>query len=154
MSVSRHQSPSSNRNGVHPQDADTLRMLGLSPVVYSSAAQLTRDHHNDAVTAVLDPTISRDTGQLLGDGHDAAERQTSQDPELLTSSWPAGGRQDDCLPSEGIPTWRAHHQDFYDSKWFKSLQISIIATVIIVAFLVFLFVSFFTDDDFFAPEWM
>lgn len=57
---------------------------------------------------------------------------------------------DDSLKSEASPTWRAHHQDFYTLKWFRSIQIFIIVSVILVAFVLYLFVSPVFDFDLFG----
>lgn len=153
MSVSRHQKPPSSPNALNPQDADTLHMVELSPVVQSSAAQLAHDQPGDEVTAVPDLILVRaDTEQRLGDGHDAAEQRAHQGPpQLLTSTCPAGTRPYNYQTSEEPRTWRAHHQDFYASKWFRFLEIIVIVSVIVVAVVVFLFASPGFEIDLFGP---
>ena len=156
-SVDRQQILPSSPNGVNPQDADTLRMVDFSSVVQSSAAQFRDDQHDHEVVAIPDPHLARAAiEQLPGDGHDAVGQQALQGPGLLTSSWPAGRRLDSQLPAEGSPTWRAHHQDFYASKWFRVIETFIVVSVVFVATVVFVFNSPGLELDLFAsiPNFM
>lgn len=153
MSINRHQTHPSSPNRVYSQNEDVLYSVELSPIVPSSIGQLSADQQDDTMAASANVHLVRaDTEQCPRGDLNAAEQQTPQGPEVLTSVWPAGRRPYNYPISEEMQRWRAHHQDFYTSKWFRSLEISIIVSVIVVAIVVFLFtLPFFTIDLFASP---
>ena len=132
------------------QDEDPSHMIELLPMsTMSSAGQLTHEQYGE----VADEDMVRvDTEHYLAHDHRPAEQSTLRNSHLRTSHLPTVAWSDNSLTAEASPTWRAHHQDFYLSKWFRSILISIIVLVNLVAFLVYLFVSPLFDIDLFSTD--
>ena len=109
----------------------------------ASAAQVMHGQDADTVADVADAHLVRaDTEHVLGGTNHLAERTTLGNLHAWTPYSP-GGRNplESSTRSKECPTWRAHHQDFYASKWFRSIQIFTICSVIIVALILYMFVS-------------
>ena len=130
-STIRHQAPSSRLNRVRQQDADEPHVIELSPLTESPAGQSTHNQHDDTEVAATDPLV-------VG----AATEQ-----RLCSDQSSNGNRMLHVSDSNTTP-WRAHHQDFYASKWFRSLEIFIIVNIILVAFVIFVSISLLVGLDF------
>lgn len=145
----KHQSLSSSPRGVDSQDADPLHIIELLPVNQPSAGQVTHEQHDDtSAEASVEHLVRADTEQCLGDEISSG----SPNPggfHLRTSHLPTIRRLDGRSTSKASPMWRAYHQDFYASKWFRSIQIFIIVSVILVALVLYLFVSPVVNIDIF-----
>ena len=140
-------------NQISPQDANASHVVELSPIIKSSSRQFTRDQHEDTTDATTDVHLVRaDTEQRLGVDQDRAHDQPLHSSDVITQDVPARGRQDDNFMSEGLTMWRAHHQDLYSSKWFKSLEFSIIVYVLLVALIVFVLISPLVNADLFSSR--
>ena len=117
-----------------------------------SAGQMMHGQDDDTAAVVADQHLVRaDTEQRLGDENHLAERTTLGILHAWTPHSPGGRSPPESLTtSNSFPTWRAHHQDFYASKWFRSIQIFIICSVITVALILYLFVSPLFNADVFT----
>lgn len=106
-------------------------MIELSPMIQPSPAHVTHERHDDTAADLSDGQLLRaDTEECLG------EEQTQPilgNLHVRTSNLPTSEEPDSHLTSELSPAWKAHHQDFYASKWFRCIQIFIIVSVISVA---------------------
>ena len=106
------------------------------------AGQVMHGQDGDTVADVADAHLVRaDTEHVLGDTNHLPERTTLGNLHAWTPHSPGGRTPLSSPTSKECPTWRAHHQDFYASKWFRSIQIFTICTVIIAALILYLFVS-------------
>ena len=115
---------------------------------------MAHEQHDDTAAESSDRYLVRaDTEQLLGDDHTSAEQTTPESLRTLTSDSSTDREQDNSLTTEVSPTWRAHHQDFYASKWFRSIQIFIIFSVTVVALMIYLYASPIFDYDIFASDY-
>ncbi len=112
----------------------------------SPTRQVTHERHDNTAADLSDRGLARaDTKQSLGDEHSLARQPIPGDLHLRTPHLPTTTRG-----SEVSLTWRAHHQDFYTSKWFRSIQIWIIVSIIVVAIVLYLFISPVLSVDIFA----
>lgn len=113
----------------------------------SRTGHVAHEQHDGAATGYSDRYLVRaDTEQSVG-----AVGQLNPGSLLLqTSQLPATGPPDDSLTSEELLKWRAQHQDFYASKWVRSIQIWIISSIIVVALVLYIFVSPVVGFDLFA----
>lgn len=146
-----HQTPSSSPKRGDSQDAVSLQTIELSHMIQPSAGQVVHEQHDDTAAEFPDRYLVRaDTERLLGDDHISAEQPTPESLGILTSHSSTNRRPDISLISEISPTWTAHRQDFYTSKWFRSIQILIIVSVILVAIVIYLLVSPVLEIDIFA----
>lgn len=131
-----------------PQTADSPEVhlpdtIELTPMTRSPAGQTTHEPHEDTAASGPDILLLRaDTEQRLGDDQTPVE----QSNPLLAPHSPRG----DHSTPEVSPTWRGHYQDFYVSKWFRSMPIFIIVSVILVALLLYIFASPLFDTDLFS----
>lgn len=133
-----HRTPSSSPKRADSQDAGPLHMIELSHMIQRSTTQVAHEQHDDTAANIPERYLVRaDTEQRLGDHHTPAEEPTPGSLRTLTSQSSTGREQNSSLTTEVSPRWRAHHQDFYSSKWFRSIQIFIIVSVILVAVLIF-----------------
>lgn len=147
----KHQTPSSSLKRADSQDAGSLQTIELSHMIQPSVGQVVHEQHDDTATEFLDRSLVRaDTEQLLCDNRTSTEQPSPDSLRILTSHSPTNWRPDINLISEVSPTWTAHHQDFYASKWFRSIQIFIIGSVIGVALVIYLFASPLVGYDIFA----
>ena len=106
------------------QDTDEPHVIELSPLTESSAGQSTHNQHDDTEAAATGPlVVGATTEQRL------CSNQSSNRNRMLHVS------------DSNTTAWRAHHQDFYASKWFRSLEIFIIVSIILVAFVIFVLSS-------------
>ena len=106
-----------------------------------TAGQMMHGQDDDAAADVAEAHVVRaDTENLLGDANYVADRISLGSPLARTPHSP-GDRSpaESSMTSKLFPTWRAYHQDFYASKWFRSIQIFNIVSVISVAFVIFVF---------------
>lgn len=126
-------------------------MIERLPMSKSSAGQVAHEQHGDTAADMSDEHMLRaDTEYHLADDHISAEQPTPGNSYLQTSHLPTIARSDNSLTSEASPTWKAHHQDFYLSKWFRSILIFIIVSVILAALVVYVFASPIVDVDLFG----
>lgn len=107
------------------------------------AGQMMHGQDDDTAADVADAHLVRaDPEHLLGDADHLAERTSLGNLHSWTPHSPGNRSLPESLTtSKAYPTRRAHHQDFYASKWFRSVQILIICSVITVALILYLFVS-------------
>ncbi len=87
----------------------------------------------------------------LDNNHNSMEHLTQQSSHVLMSDLPTVRGRGNVLPSDLLPTWRSHDQDFYDSKWFRSVLLYIIFSIIAVALVIFILVSLIPVFDPFSP---
>lgn len=143
----KHQTLPSSLKGANSQNAHPLHSFELSPKVQSSVGRLPHEQH-DAI--MVDASDKHLVSVDIYDDPTSVDQLDQKKGCLPTSDSLIGRRTDDSLKSEASPTWRAHHQDFYISKWFRSIQIFIIVSVILVALVLYLFVSPVFDFDLFG----
>ena len=147
-----HQTLSGSPRRADSQDADPLHIIELMPVIQPSAGQVTQEQHDDTAAETSHKHLARtDTEQFLGDEITPMESPFSQS---LPSRLPTDRRRTDRLMSKASPTWRGYHQDLNASKWFKSIQIFIIFSVIVVALVLYLFISPIFATDIFATQFI
>ena len=128
---------------VDSRASDPLRVNQLRPMKKLFAGQIMQGQDDDTAVDVADAHLVRaDTEHLLGDANHVADR-TSLGSLRAWTPHSLGGKSppDSLTTSKACPTWRAHHQDFYASKWFRSIQILMICSVIGVALILYLFAS-------------
>lgn len=134
-----HRTPSSSPKRADSQDAGPLQMIELSHMIQPSTRQVAHEQHDDTAAKIPERYLVRaDTEQRLGDDHTSTEEPTPGSLRTLMSQSSTGRDQNNSLTTEVSPRWRAHHQDFYSSKWFRSIQILIIVSVISVAVLIYI----------------
>ena len=141
-STDTHSPATSSPKIVDSQASDPSLVDQHPPMRTVSAGQMM--HGQDANTAAdVDAHFVRaDTEHLLGDT-DHMPEQISLGSLLAQTPHSPGHRRpsESSMTSQAFPTWRAHRQDFYASKWFRSILIFIICSVITVALILYLFVS-------------
>ena len=142
------QSPvTSSPKTVASQQSDPLLMNELPLMKTISAGQ-----DDDTAADASDLHLARaGTEHLLGDANHLGERSPPGSLPAWTPHY-LGERSplESLMTSKVFPTWRAHHQDFYASKWFRSIQIFIIGIVIAVALILYVLVSPLVDADLFT----
>lgn len=118
-----------------PQKAQEMGMIQSSPTVQPLTGHITHeqhDHHDDTLGDSSNRHLVRaDTEQRQGDEHTSARQLNFANLHLVTSPLLVVGKPDNSMISKESPTGRADHRDFYASKWFKSIQISIIINMIL-----------------------
>ena len=130
-----------------PQKAHPSDKIEHAPAIQSRTGHVTHEQHDGAATGYSDRYLVRaDTEQSVG----VVEQLNPGILLLQMSQLPTTGPPDDSLASEELLKWRAHHQDFYASKWFRSIQIWIIFSIIVVALVLYIIVSPVESFDLFA----
>lgn len=113
-------------------------MIELSPTSQSSVREETYNQHSLTATTSEPQLVRSHTVRSLDNNHNSAEHLTQQSSHELTSDLPIVRGPGNVLTFDSLPTWRAHHQDFYASKWFRSVLIYIIFSIIAVALVIFI----------------
>lgn len=118
-----------------PQKAQEMGMIQSSPTLQPPTGHMTHeqhDHHDDTLGGSSNEHLVRaDTEQRQGDEDTSARQLNFANLHLVTSPLLVVGKPDNSMIFEESPTGRADHQDFYASKWFKFIQISIIINMIL-----------------------
>ena len=142
-STDTHSPATNSPKIVGSQTSDPLLMTELPLMGIVTAGQMTHGQDDDAAADVTEAHVVRaDTEHVLGDANHVAERTSLGNHNAWTPHFPRGRSPSKSLTtSKACPTWRAHHQDFYASKWFRTILIFIIFSVIAVALVLYLFVS-------------
>ena len=125
------------------QISDPLLVTRIPLAKILTARQMMHGQDDDTVDGVADVHLVRaDTEHLLGDANHMAERTSLGNLPAWTPHSPEErSPPKSSTTSKACLTWRAHHQDFYASKWFRSIQIFIIGCVIAVALILYVLVS-------------
>ena len=148
----QNQATETSPNRVITRDADALPMVELSPINQNPAEQSTHYQRDDTVAMVADIHLVRsETEDFFGDYRHSMEQQTLPNTCISRSDGRARREPDSSRITGARLTWKAHHQDFYASKWFRSLQIFFIVSVIAVAGVVF-WMSSSLGVDIFGPR--
>lgn len=149
--IDNHQTPPNSPQRVDSRVAQALPTIDLSLMIQSSHRQMTHEEHDDTAGDDSDQhLVKTDNEQRLGDNHTSAGHLTPHNLCLPRSDLPTGRNSDDSSTSELSSTWRAYHQDFYASMWFRGVQIFVIIYIILVAFVLCLYISPILDIDLFA----
>ena len=144
-----HSPATSSPKTVDSQASDPLLMDQLQLI--STGHKMHGQDDNTAADVSDVHLIRADTEHLLGDTNQVTEGSPLGSLPAGTPHSP-GGRSppESLMTSRNLITWRAHHQDFYASKWFRSIQIFVIGIVVAVALVLFLLVSPLVDADLFT----
>ena len=135
------------------QSSDPLVVTELPLVKIVAARQMMCRQDDDTTAGVADAHLVRaDTEHFLGDANHVGERTSLGNLHAWTPHSAEGRSPPKSLTtSKACLTWRAHHQDFYASKWFRSILIFIICTVAAMALVLYLFASPPLHFDIFSP---
>ena len=156
-STDTHSPATSSPRVVDSQASDPLLVDQLPPVRTVSAGQMMHRQVANTAADVDDAHLVRaDTEHLLGDTDHMAEQISLGSLLARTPHSPRDRRPpESSMTLKAFPAWRAHHQDFYASSWFRSILMFIICSVITVALILYLFVSppiEYVLADVFAPD--
>ena len=147
-----HGSATSSPKIADSQTSDPLVVTELPLVKIFTGRQMMHGPDDDAAADVAETHLVRaDTEHLLGDANHVAEQTSLGNLHARTPHSPEGRTPPKSLTtSKACLTWRAHHQDFYASKWFRSIPILIICSVIEIALVLYVFASPPSDWDIFS----
>lgn len=119
----------------NPQKAQKMGIIQSSPTIQPPTGHMTHeqhDHHDDTLGDSSNENLVRaDTEQRQVDEDTSARQLNFANLHLVTSPLLVVGKPGNSMIFEESPRGRADHQDFYASKWFKFIQISIIFNMIL-----------------------
>ncbi len=88
----------------------------------------------------------------IDNDHNSMEHLTPRSSPVLMSDLLTVRGPGSILTSGSLPTWSAHRQDFYASKWFRSVLLYIICSIIAEALVIFILLSPAVGFDPFGTE--
>ena len=112
-----------------------------------------QDSHSETSTSrsqdhLVEPASDDGTTPIPGETELRVLSSNDNEPALWRN--PGTGRIEDGTRVQTSRIWKAHHQDFYKSKWFKSLLWVILLALVSAAFLLFTF--FGSEADLFEYQ--